>query len=370
MANTLDRRGKGIESALVSFSMEAERRTILIVDDVEMNRAILDATFSEDYNIMEASNGAEALEIIKAHQDQLSAVLLDVVMPVLDGFGVLEEMNALGLVEKIPVFLITAESSQNVMKMGYDLGVVDIIGKPITPFFIRRRIGNVIKLNNIVNEQEAMLRAQAQEIRELNRSILETLATSIEFRDCESGEHVIRMSAVTLLLLEAVNHYFPEYGVDEEELQSIADAAILHDVGKIAIPDSILNKPGRLTAEEYDIMRTHTLRGCELLNSVPKMRENPIYEYAYDICRHHHERWDGRGYPDGLKGDEITIWSQVVALADVYDALVSERVYKKAFSHEVAVQMILDGECGEFNPVIMECLRNVEKDIEEAYKHV
>ncbi len=347
-----------------------ERKTILIVDDVEMNRAILDATFSEDYNILEACNGREALEIIKEKQEQLSAVLLDVVMPEMDGFGVLEEMNALGLVKKIPVFLITAESSANVMKMGYDLGVVDIIGKPITPFFIRRRIGNVIKLNNIVNEQEAMLKEQAQEIQELNRSILETLATSIEFRDCESGEHVIRMSAVTLILLKAVNRYFPELGVPEEDLQSIADAAILHDVGKIAIPDQILNKPGKLTPEEFAAMKTHTLRGCELLDRVPKIKENPIYHYAYDICRHHHERWDGRGYPDGLKEDEITIWSQVVSLADVYDALVSERVYKKAFPHEKAVQMITDGECGAFNPMILECLGHVEKDIREAYAHV
>lgn len=370
MKETWDSQEKESGSAQVLPDTAAERKTILIVDDVEMNRAILISTFEEDYNIMEASNGVEALDIIKSHCDELSAVLLDVVMPVLDGFGVLEEMNVLGLVKKIPVFLITAESSQTLLRKGYDMGVVDIIGKPITPFFIRRRIGNVITLNNILKEQDAMLKKQAQEIQELNRSILETLATSIEFRDCESGEHVIRMSAVTLMILKAVNQYYPEHGVPEEELQPIADAAILHDVGKIAIPDNILNKPGRLTAEEFGIMKTHTIRGCELLNSVSKMRENPIYDYAYDICRHHHERWDGRGYPDGLKGDEITIWSQVVAIADVYDALVSERVYKKAFSHEVAVQMILNGECGQFNPVILDCLRNVEKAIEKAYKHI
>ncbi len=370
MIKTLD--GQEIESGTGQILPDtaAEKKTILIVDDVEMNRAILCATFEDDYNIMQASNGAEALDIIRSHCGELSAVLLDVVMPVLDGFGVLEEMNAMGLKKKLPVFLITAESSQDVLAKGYKMGVMDIINKPITPFFLDHRIGNVIELNDVKNRQDVMLKAQAQEIQELNRSILETLATAIEFRDCESGEHVIRMSAVTLMILKAVNRYYPEYGVPEEELQPIADAAILHDVGKIAIPDNILNKPGRLTAEEFGIMKTHTLRGCELLNSVPKMRQNPIYDYAYDICRHHHERWDGRGYPDGLKGDEITIWSQVVAMADVYDALVSERVYKKAFSHEVAVQMILDGECGQFNPVILDCLRNVEKDVAEAYKHV
>lgn len=367
MTTTWGIHGKEAVAGVEGTEINPERKTILIVDDVEMNRSILEFTFSEDYNIMEAANGIEALKIIKEYQDGLSAVLLDVVMPELDGFGVLEEMNRLGLVEKIPVFLITAESSQNVMKMGYEMGVVDIIGKPITPFFIRRRIGNVIKLNNIVNEQEAMLRAQAQEIQELNRTVLETLATAIEFRDCDSGEHVVRMSNLTLFLLTAINELYPEYGVSETELEAIVDAAILHDVGKIAIEDSILNKPGRLTKEEFEIMKLHTVRGCELLDSVPKMKENPIYTYAYDICRHHHERWDGRGYPDGLKGEEISIWSQVVALADVYDALVSDRVYKKAFPHEVAVDMILKGECGCFNPMILDCLKAVQSDIAQIY---
>ncbi|MDO4276726.1 MAG: response regulator [Eubacteriales bacterium] len=345
-----------------------DKKIILIVDDVEMNRAILSATFQEEYDILEAVNGREALDVIELHKDKISAVLLDVIMPVMDGFEVLEEMNRKGWIEKIPVFLITAESSQQVMKKGYELGVVDIIGKPITPFFIRRRIGNVIKLNNVVNEQEAMLKKQEKEIRELNRSILETLSTAIEFRDCESGEHVVRMSNLTLLFLKAIYEYYPEYGVEESELQVIADAAVMHDVGKIAIPDNILNKPGRLTLEEFEIMKTHSLRGCELLDSVPKMRENPIYEYAYDICRHHHERWDGKGYPDGLKGEEISIWAQVVALADVYDALVSERVYKKAYSHDVAIHMILEGECGTFNPILMECLKKVEKQVRESYE--
>ena len=345
-----------------------DRKIILIVDDVEVNRAILSATFQQEYDILEAVNGREALEVIEQHKEKISAVLLDIIMPVMDGFEVLEVMNNEGWIEKIPVFLITAESSPEVMRKGYEMGVVDIIGKPIIPFFIRRRIGNVIKLNNIVNEQEAMLKKQEKEIRELNRSVLETLSTAIEFRDCESGEHVVRMSNLTLFLLKAMNEYYPEYGVEESNLQVIADAAVMHDVGKIAIPDKILNKPGRLTEDEFEIMKTHTIRGCELLESVPKMRENPIYEYAYDICRHHHERWDGKGYPDGLKGNEITIWSQVVALADVYDALVSERVYKKAYSHDTAIRMILEGECGTFNPLLMDCLKKVQEQIRRSYE--
>lgn len=346
----------------------SNRQTILIVDDVEMNRAILEATFSEDYNILEAENGKQALDIIRSRQDCLAAILLDVVMPVMDGFGVLENMQELGLTGKIPVFLITAENSQDVLKRGYDLGVVDIIGKPIIPFFIRRRIGNVIRLNSIVNEQEEILRNQAEEIRELNSSVIETLSTAIEFRDCESGEHVVRIKSLTKILLQIVIELEPLSGLAEEDFYLITDAAVMHDVGKISIPDHILNKPGKLTAEEFEIMKTHTVRGCELLDSVPRLQENPVYRYAYDICRHHHERYDGRGYPDGLKGDEISIWSQVVALADVYDALVSERVYKKAYSHEKAREMIFNGECGCFNPLLLQCLEKGKEQMRGLYR--
>nr|WP_288977209.1 HD domain-containing phosphohydrolase [uncultured Blautia sp.] len=344
------------------------RQTILIVDDVEMNRAILDATFSEDYRILEAENGKQAMEFIMEQQDRLAAILLDVVMPVMDGFEVLEEMQKLNLTHKIPVFLITAENSQEVLKRGYELGVVDIIGKPIIPFFIRRRIGNVIRLNNIVNEQDALLREQAQEIRELNSSIIETLSTAIEFRDCESGEHVTRIRDLTMILLHVIKDLDPSCRIEENDLPMIADAAVMHDVGKIAIPDGILNKPGRLTAEEFEIMKTHTVRGCELLDSVPRFHENPVYKYAYDICRHHHERWDGRGYPDGLKGDEISIQAQVVSVADVYDALVSDRVYKKAYHHDTAYEMIRNGECGCFSPLLMEGLSRAKDKMKALYK--
>lgn len=343
------------------------RGTILIVDDVEMNRAILEMTFSNDYQILEAENGKEALDIICREQNNLAAILLDVIMPVMDGFEVLEKMQELDMTAKIPVFLITAENSQEVLKRGYDLGVVDIIGKPIIPFFIRRRISNVIRLNNIVNEQEEILQHQAEEIRELNSSIIESLSTAIEFRDCESGEHVVRIKSLTKILLRIVLELDESCGIRRQDVALIADAAVMHDVGKIAIPDHILNKPGRLTAEEFEIMKTHTVRGCELLDSVPRFRENPVYRYAYDICRHHHERFDGRGYPDGLKGDEISIWAQVVSIADVYDALVSDRVYKKAYTHEQACAMIQNGECGCFSSLILECLERGKGRMKALY---
>lgn len=345
-----------------------KRQRILIVDDVELNRAILQETFCSDYDILEAENGLEAMQIIERYQNELAAILLDVIMPVMGGFEVLIQMHEKGLTKKIPVFLITAESSQKILKQGYDMGVVDIIGKPIVPFFIKRRIENVIRLNQVVNHQEAVLRKQAEEIQELNSSVIETLATAIEFRDCESGEHVQRIRDLTLLFLHKLCELHPEFSVKDDEILMIAEAAVMHDIGKIAIPDNVLNKPGKLTQEEFEIMKTHSVKGCELLGSIPRLKENPIYEYAYDICRHHHERWDGRGYPDGLKGNEISLWAQIVSIADVYDALVNERVYKRAYPHDVAVQMILNGECGQFNPVMMEMMRQIQSEIRKLYE--
>lgn len=347
----------------------AHRQTILIVDDEEINRTILKIAFAEDFAILEAADGREALDQLEKYPGEIAAVLLDVVMPVMDGFEVLQILGERQLLEQMPVFLITAESSEARLRRGYELGAVDIIEKPIVPYFVRRRIGNVIALNNLVRTQDAMLAQQAREIQALNSSILETLATAIEFRDQESGQHVRRMRQLTLLLLHILMERSPEkYRFQEEELNLVADAAVMHDLGKITIPDSILNKPGRLTPEEYEIMKSHTIQGCALLDNVPRLRENPVYAYAYDICRHHHERWDGRGYPDGLRGEEISIWAQVVALADVYDALVGERVYKKALPHEKAVDMILRGECGAFNPDLMDCLAASQERIHQAYQ--
>ena len=364
--------------------MATDSKTLLIVDDMEINRAILGAAFQPAYDILEAENGEEALALIKSQGERIAAILLDVVMPVLDGFGVIIKMREMGLMEKIPVFLITAETSADTLRKGYEMGVVDIISKPFMPEFIRRRIGNVIELyqnreelHQIVDRQDIALKeqadqleAQAKKIQETNSSIIDTLSTVIEFRDCESGEHVKRIRGLTNVILKNVIEKHPEIGLKMDQLALIADAAVMHDVGKISIPDYILNKPGRLTPEEFEIMKEHAIRGCEILESVPRIRESEIYPYCYDICRHHHERWDGRGYPDGLKGNEITPWAQVVALADVYDALVSERIYKKAYPHEDAVRMILNGECGQFNPILLECFQEKADDIWEAlYAH-
>lgn len=334
------------------------RNTILIVDDMEINRAILAEGFKDGYHILEAENGQEAVDILKENDD-IAAVLLDIMMPVMDGLGVLREMKDNGLISHIPVFIITASDSEKTLMDAYNLGAVDIISKPFMMNFLKCRIGGVIELYRHRNELEEIVDEQVKTLNSINRSMVETLASVIEFRDCESGEHVKRISGITEVLMNAVSEMYPEYNYTQMEIEKIAMASVLHDVGKIAIPDGILNKPGRLTNEEFDIMKQHTTKGCEILESMPAgILDKEVYNYSYDICRHHHERWDGRGYPDGLKGDEISICAQIVAIADVYDALTSPRVYKAAFEHEKAVDMIFNGECGTFNPKLLEAFRS------------
>lgn len=353
-------------------SLNAIPRTLLIVDDDEINRGILAHIFSDLYTIREAANGREALRIIQSAEASLCAVLLDVVMPELDGLAVLRAVQHGGVLQRLPVFLITAEARDEVMQQAYTLGVMDVISKPVVPYVVRRRVQSVVelfdarkRLSHTVEQQQSELVRRARQIVELNMGMIEALSTAIEFRDGESGEHVRRIHDITALLLTRTAM---GAGLSEEEVEQIALASIMHDVGKIAIPDAILNKPGRLTAGEYEIMKTHTLRGAELLASIPQLRENRAYEYAYDIARHHHERWDGRGYPDGLRGGEISIWAQVVSLADVYDALSCKRVYKDAFDRDTVIRMICTGQCGTFNPKLLDSFLAVEPQLRRLYE--
>ena len=347
-------------------------QTMLIVDDDFINRSILENIFSSYYRIEEAEDGEEGLDKILRNPERLCAVLLDVVMPRMNGIEVLRQLQEKGVTEKIPVFLITAEASDSVMKEGYQLGVMDVIGKPVVPYIVLRRVQSVVelfrareRLSNVVELQQSELLEKARRIVELNQGMIEALAAAIEFRDGESGEHVRRIHDITKYML--LNTEMGR-GFSQESVENIALAAIMHDVGKIAIPDAILNKPGKLTPEEYEIMKTHTVQGEKLLETIPQLRESGAYEYACDIARHHHERWDGRGYPDGLKGDEISVWAQVVSLADVYDALTSKRVYKNAFSAEKALEMIQNGECGVFNPRLLSCFLEAEPEIRKMYE--
>ena len=341
------------------------KETILIVDDMEINRVILAEGFKESYEVLEAENGEEAIAMLDKNP-RIAAVLLDLVMPVKGGLDVLRDMNHNGRILHTPVFIITAANEEEKLMEAYNLGAVDVIVKPFMMNFLQCRIGNIIELYRHRNALEEIVKEQVEKLSAINLSMVETLATLIEFRDCESGEHVKRICGLTEILMTAASEMYPDYYLPKAEIDKIVTASVLHDVGKIAIPDNILQKPGRLTKEEFEIMKQHTVKGCDILKEIPDIMDIGIYNYSYDIARHHHERWDGRGYPDGLKGDEITIWSQVVAVADVYDALTSPRVYKAAFSHEKAVSMIYNGECGAFNPKVLEvfqrCMDQVKRD--------
>jgi len=339
--------------------------TILIVDDMEINRAILAEGFKDEHEILEAADGEEALELIESNE-HIAAVLLDLIMPKMDGLEVLRRMNESKKIVHVPVFIITAENSEKTLMDAYDLGAVDVISKPFMMNFLKCRIENVIELYRHRNELEDIVDEQVKRLSSLNQSMVETLATLIEFRDCESGEHVKRICGLTKILMTTVSDMYPEYYLPKAEIDKIVMSSILHDVGKISIPDGILNKPGRLTKEEFETMKLHTVNGAEILSKIPNMMDEDVFNYSYDISRHHHERWDGRGYPDGLKGDEITIWSQVVAVADVYDALTSPRVYKAAFDHQTAMKMIYGGECGIFNPKVLEAFGKSIQKIEKS----
>ena len=360
-----------MEGQYLNPAADTAQSTLLIVDDDEINRAILEQIFAPYYAIRQAEDGQEGLEAILAAPEPLCAVLLDVMMPRLDGIQVLRRLREEGLTQKLPVFLITAEASDSVMREGYELGVMDVISKPVVPYVVLRRVQSVVelfqarrRLNNVVVAQQEELLRKAEKIVELNMGMIEALSTAIEFRSGESGEHVRRIRDITAIMLSQTPL---GAGLSREDVDQIALAAVMHDVGKIAIPDAILNKPGRLTREEFEVMKTHTLQGAQLLEKIPQLRENEAYRYAYDIARHHHERWDGRGYPDGLKGDEISIWSQVVSLADVYDALSCKRVYKDAFPRETVLEMICGGQCGAFNPRLLEQFLQVEPKLSALY---
>ena len=345
-----------------------DKQQILIVDDEEINRAILSGVFMDEYEILEAGNGYEATAQLEAN-DNIVLILLDVVMPGINGFGVLEYMQEHGLIEKIPVILITGETIIDSDDQAYSFGVADVMHKPFYPHIVRRRGKNIIELylnkrnmEKRLKEQEEEIRAKEKKIRDGNEFMIDALSSVIEFRNLETGEHIRQIKSFTRIMLKHLMKQFPEYGLTPVKADEIVRASVLHDIGKIGIPDAILLKPGRLTPEEFEIMKSHTTIGCELLEKFHRNRGDDFYHYCYDICRYHHERWDGNGYPDHLAGDEIPIWAQVVSIVDVYDALISERVYKAAFPHTVAYEMIQNGECGQFSPDILECFELANED--------
>ncbi len=349
-----------------------DKNCILIIDDDFINRELLKNIFSSQYSFEEADNGKEGLRQIEQHIDKLCAIILDVEMPEMTGIELLKIISEQGITEKVPTFLITAHDDEKLIETAYHYGAMDVVPKPITPVVVQRRVKTVVELFNAretlsetVKGQEVKLSESAKAIDELHRGTLEALATAIEFRDVDSGQHVNRIYGATKYILKYTA--FGE-GLSEDEIEAMARGSIMHDVGKIAISDIILNKPGKLTREEFEVMKLHTVKGADLLEQISGIQSHVSYKYAADIARHHHERWDGKGYPDGLVGDEISLAAQVVSILDVYDALVSDRVYKKAFEPEKAVEMIQNGECGSFNPKLMECFLEAEPVIRGWYQ--
>ncbi len=350
--------------------LNSKNPSILIVDDMEVNRAILCEIFRENYTILEAKTGKDAVDMLEANHKDIVIALLDIVMPEINGFDVLKIMNEKGWIKYIPVIMLSADDSDKSILKAYDLGAVDFIGRPFNPDIIRKRVENMIELYRHKQDLEAMVMKQTKKLKQANQVMVDTLSTIVEFRNGESGLHIRRVRGLTQILLAALSEMYSEYKISKEEMEEIANASALHDIGKIVVPENILNKPGKLTAEEFEIMKTHTVKGSEILKEIENTYEPRYFKYCYDICRHHHEKWDGRGYPDGLVGEDIPFCAQVVSVADVYDALTSERVYKKAFSHKKALNMILGGECGAFNPKLMRCLSEIESEIEGELKAI
>lgn len=344
---------------------DENRETILIVDDSAMNRMLLSDILADTYNIIEAEDGEQAIAILQQHASEISIVVLDMVMPKVDGFGVLEAMNENRWIQFLPVVSISTESSPEFVERAYSLGVTDFINRPFDELIVIRRVSNTIKL---YAKQRKLTNMVANEIfeKERNGSLMITILSHIvEFRNGESGMHVMNIGTLTEILLNQISKKDDKYYLPYAERDLIVKASALHDIGKISIPEEVLNKPGKLTDEEFEAMKQHTVIGYQMLSDLG-FQDEPLVKVSREITRWHHERYDGRGYPDGLKGDEIPLSAQIVSLADVYDALTSEHVYKPAFSHEKAIQMILNGECGAFNPLLLECLVEAQDAIRQG----
>ena len=342
-----------------------EKQKILIADDSEMNRALLVDILEDQYDIVEADNGAAAIDLLTQCGGNFSLLLLDIMMPEMDGFEVLAYINRYHLNDTLAVIMISADDSPANIKRAYDLGAFDYISRPFDAAIVRRRISNTMLLYARQRHLENIIAEQFYEQEKNNDLMISILSHIVEFRNGESGLHVLHIKTITELLLKELLRHTDRYPLSQTDINLISTASSLHDIGKISISGDILNKPGRLTAEEFEIIKGHSLIGAKMLSELPlDQQEAPLVKVASDICRWHHERYDGNGYPDGLKGDEIPIAAQVVALADVYDALTSERCYKKAYSHSKALEMIFEGRCGAFNPTLLQCLLEISDTLE------
>lgn len=356
-----DETGEHLDSS--TTVSEYAKPLVLIVDDAEMNHEILQEMLKEEYTFLHVYDGHEAVKVLEENQKDISLVLLDLIMPQVNGFDVLEWMRNNSLLEEIPVIMISSDENNSNIQKAYNLGVTDFIPRPFDRYIVKRRVENTIRLYAKQRKLFSMLTQQQKEEKANNFMLIGILSHIVEFRNGESGAHVLHIQAITRLLLKRLQEISSKYTMSNEEMERIVLGAALHDIGKISIPSSILNKPGKLTKEEFDLMKTHTTIGAYILDELSVFKGNPLIQVAHDICLWHHERYDGKGYPDGLTGDSIPVSAQVVSIADVYDALTSKRVYKEAYSAEKALQMILDGQCGIFNPLLLQCLQDIQNQI-------
>ena len=340
------------------------KQKILIADDSEINRALLMEILGDGYEYLEAENGVRAVELLREHTD-IALVLLDIMMPQMDGFDVLKVMRCYSWLDEIPVIMISAAKDTANIERAYDLGVADYMRRPFERVMVLRQVQNVLMLYAKQKRLTRLVTDQVYEKEHNSVLMISILSHVVEFRNSESGLHVLHIRTLTDLLLHQLVQKTDRYQLDESDIALISTASALHDIGKIVIPEEILNKPGRLTAEEFAIIKNHTVAGAQMLQDLGQAiaQDEPLLQVAHAICCWHHERWDGNGYPDRLKGDEIPIAAQVVALADVYDALTSERCYKHAYDHDTALRMILNGECGAFNPLLLGCLRESSEQL-------
>ncbi len=355
-----------------------KRDTILIFEDNAIDRSILAELFRPEYKILEAENGKEGIALLNSHIASIAIVLLDNIMPVMDGFAVLECLKEKNILNKIPFIMITGEDTPELERKGYEYGIVSYVKKPYQPEVVKQVVHNAIgwfkykmqlelmvkKQNINIQKQNSVLRQQTKKLNHVNEILIDSLSNIVEFRNMESKQHIKRIREYSLCLGQSVMKLYPEYELTAEKLVQIGWASSLHDIGKIAIPDSIILKPAKLTVDEFELIKSHTTKGAEIIQHRVRLNDRAIFEYAYDIARHHHEKYDGKGYPDGLKGDEISIAAQIVSLSDVYDALTSKRVYKVAYDSDRAYQMILNGHSGTFSPKLLKAFTEVKPRFE------
>lgn len=342
--------------------MGETKKKILIADDSELNRDILTDILGTGYEYIYAADGEETVKKLSENA-AIDMLLLDMNMPKISGMQVLKLMREKNWLESIPVVIISAENDDNFIQNAYYLGATDYIVRPFNAFLVQHRVENTLMMYSQKKQLVGMVESQILRREKINNMMIMIFSHVIERVNTESGSHTLNVQMITNMLLKRLVKITDKYGLSEDDISLISSVSSLHDIGKITIPESILNKPGRLTAQEREQMERHTVNGDEFLKSIPIDQNEKMMITAHEICRHHHERYDGGGYPDKLVGDEIPISAQAVSIADVYDALTSERCYKAAYTHEQAMEMILNGECGVFNPVLLQCLKDIGDEL-------